>query len=378
MLNPMPFTFLKKHNEVNLATFFGFIEADIYAPKTILNPFLPFKNIKTGNILYPHGHFSGIYFSEELKLAASKGYIITSKIGYEFSKENLFEEYVTHFYNKKMHSRGGERFLYKLMLNSIYGYLGRKPDVLKTEIVNKNAFRKLVAEYYIYSYSEFDNDQVIITRDLYPSRELQVMGGIPPSFNIENPRPATNVAIASAITSYARIAMIPVKTDINNPPFYTDTDSIFTSKPLPDSMIGTGLGQFKDELHGAVITKALFLAPKVYGYKKSDLEDKVVIAGVKPNTVTYEELTKIWKGETISKTKTMIVKDLNTMSIKTKVSNLNLHLNLKDSTKTPVFDSNGHLCCYKPNKYNNHPSPHQNPLTLKPFPTILRSLYCTP
>ena len=57
----------------------------------------------------------------------------------------------------------------------------------------------------------------------------------------------------------------------------------------------------------------------MYGYKLTNGKEKVVIAGVKPNTVTYDELTKIWKGETISTTRTTITKDLTTLSIKTKV-----------------------------------------------------------
>jgi len=40
----------------------------------------------------------------------------------------------------------------------------------------------------------------------------------------------SNVAIAAAVTSYARIHMIPFK--INPNTLYTDTDSIFTIKPL--------------------------------------------------------------------------------------------------------------------------------------------------
>ncbi len=55
-----------------------------------------------------------------------------------------------------------------------------------------------------------------------------------------------NIAIASAITAYARIHMSQFK---NNPSFanlyYSDTDSVYFDGPLPDSFISTNeLGCF--------------------------------------------------------------------------------------------------------------------------------------
>lgn len=44
--------------------------------------------------------------------------------------------------------------------------------------------------------------------------------------------------------------------------YYTDTDSFYIDGPLPAGMVGTELGKFKLEY---VISKAIFLAPKVYG-----------------------------------------------------------------------------------------------------------------
>jgi len=72
----------------------------------------------------------------------------------------------------------------------------------------------------------------------------------------------TNVAIASAITAYARVHMSQFK---NNPDFnlyYSDTDSVYIDKPLSDDLVNEKiLGQMKLE---NVINKAIFLSPKVY------------------------------------------------------------------------------------------------------------------
>lgn len=69
-----------------------------------------------------------------------------------------------------------------------------------------------------------------------------------------------NVTLASAITSYARIHMIPFKIDPCTK--YTDTDSIFTTRKLDDKLIGKELGLMKDELDGNIIKEAYFFRNK--------------------------------------------------------------------------------------------------------------------
>ena len=65
------------------------------------------------------------------------------------------------------------------------------------------------------------------------------------------------MAIASAITAYARVHMSQFK---NNPDFnlyYSDTDSVYIDKPLSDDLVNEKiLGQMKLE---NVINKAIFL-----------------------------------------------------------------------------------------------------------------------
>jgi hypothetical protein len=71
-----------------------------------------------------------------------------------------------------------------------------------------------------------------------------------------------NIAIASAITAYARIHMSQFKNNPDFKLFYSDTDSIYIHKPLPDDMVNPKiLGKMKLE---NILDKAIFLAPKVY------------------------------------------------------------------------------------------------------------------
>jgi hypothetical protein len=71
-----------------------------------------------------------------------------------------------------------------------------------------------------------------------------------------------NIAIASAITAYARIHMSQFK---NNPDFnlfYTDTDSIYIDKQLSEDLVSnTELGKMKLENK---LKKSIFISPKVY------------------------------------------------------------------------------------------------------------------
>jgi hypothetical protein len=114
----------------------------------------------------------------------------------------------------------------------------------------------------------------------------------------------SNVAIAAAVTSYARIAMIPIKIDPNT--LYTDTDSAFTSEPLNPDLLGIELGQYKDELKGKVIAEAYFIGPKKYGYYIIDENTGIkkefsVFSGVPRNTLPFEDIKDIFLGQTITK-----------------------------------------------------------------------------
>lgn len=81
--------------------------------------------------------------------------------------------------------------------------------------------------------------------------------------------------IAAAVTAYARCNIYEYKkyvVDAGGVLYYSDTDSIFASIPLHDSMVSSELGAMKLEYVGDA---AIFLAPKVYivkladGYKKT-------------------------------------------------------------------------------------------------------------
>lgn len=112
-----------------------------------------------------------------------------------------------------------------------------------------------------------------------------------------------NVAIASAVTSYSRIHMIPFKVDGSC--VYSDTDSVFLIKNLDSRFIGDDLGLMKDELKGLIIKEAYFLGIKKQGYqyvdKNNNLITKSVFAGIQRDSLTFDEVIKLSIGYTLTK-----------------------------------------------------------------------------
>jgi len=149
MLKPMPHKRIKHYknmSNINLNDFFGYIKCEIETPNNILKPLLPYKDPNTDKTIYPIGKWTAIYFSEELKAVSKYGYKIKLLEGYEFSKIDLFSDYVYHFYeikkqnkrkkkqNKEKNKRKSgilrkndpERFIAKFNLKTLYGLAGKK------------------------------------------------------------------------------------------------------------------------------------------------------------------------------------------------------------------------------------------------------------
>jgi hypothetical protein len=148
-------------------------------------------------------------------------------------------------------------FVAKLLLNSLYGRFGMIDSFPDITIFDNEK-----------SYIDFENkfsddildilelgDKLLIKHRSEDKDLRTLLYG-----NIETHN--VNIAIASAITAYARIHMTQFK---NNPDFtlyYSDTDSAYFDSALPDHMVNSKiLGKMKLENR---VKKAIFLAPKVY------------------------------------------------------------------------------------------------------------------
>ena len=150
-------------------------------------------------------------------------------------------------------------------LNQLYGYLGRKIDLIETKNVFNKDLPLFVTSRIIKNIIKI-NDK-ISTLLLYNNLNDQTLLELNSTFdlNLKNSflNVKTNVAIAAAVTAYARIYILPFK--FNPSTVYTDTDSTLTTEIWPENLIGKDLGLIKDELHGKIINEGYFLGINQYG-----------------------------------------------------------------------------------------------------------------
>ncbi|XP_054789359.1 DNA polymerase-like [Prosopis cineraria] len=223
---------------------YGYFEAHIVCPPTIKKPFLAYRDNLSKTIVFPTGEFVGVYFSEELKYARDIGYQVTLISGYSFEKMNSpFESFVNTIYDKRKDAKrtGNDAmaYVYKILMNSLYGRFGINPKCTITEVCDLDRYNlltkisdyifadKLSEHYYIVTY--WSNTGQVSDSDWCPPR-------------------ISAVQLAAAVTACARIHMYPY---ISRPDsYYTDTDSVVLGSPLPEEDVSsTELGKFKLEYY---------------------------------------------------------------------------------------------------------------------------------
>ena len=114
---------------------------------------------------------------------------------------------------------------------------------------------------------------------------------------LDNASETHNIAIASAITAYARIHMSQFKNNSDYNLYYTDTDSIYIDKPLDDSLVNNKLlSKLKLE---NIINKGIFLAPKVYYLETEDGKVIYKVKGFSHNiNLTQNDFTNLLYKDT--------------------------------------------------------------------------------
>jgi len=280
---------------IPLDDFFGFALAEVTCPEDIKIPLLPYKDTVTNRTIHPVGKWTGVYYSEELKAAVKLGYEIKLIEGIRFSKFNPFNEYIDHFYNLKKNSdkNSGTYFISKMQLNQLYGIFGRRKTLLKT--INTESIGTFSDQFIKTIIDGSDKWSTLLIKEnnsKIVTNPIQEFEDSLFDAQESNRIIKSNVGIAAAVTANARIIMHPYKLNAGDSLCYTDTDSIFTTKPLDNDLIGKELGLMKDELNGAVIDEAYFFGIKKYGYRIGD-QVTTVFAGIKRNSLTWGNILKI-------------------------------------------------------------------------------------
>lgn len=295
----------------NVDKLFGFYYCKIKTNNLYIG-LLPVRT-KDG-IIMPNGVWEGWYFSEEIKFAATNGYEILITKGYTFNKvDNVFDKYVNHFYNIKSNTNNVvEKAISKSYLNNLIGRFGLSINKPKTELVNDTKYNELlqtkslkgiaipIEDYYLVSYTSKTSKKICDTSNVDYKYTLH--------HNLKNNEESeqsfldVSIAIASAVTSYARISITKTKLDIINKGgniYYSDTDSIVTNTPLNTELVGPNIGQFK-LVH--TIKKAYFITGKTYIIIDTKNKTTIISAGVtKPKgrskyNLNLEKFINLYKG----------------------------------------------------------------------------------
>jgi DNA polymerase elongation subunit (family B) len=154
----------------------------------------------------------------------------------------------------------------KLLMNSLYGRFGMEDSFVDVSILNNKSYEKFELDHSKDIINAINIGDKILVKHRAKSKDVNTL--------LDNASETHNISIsvASAITAYARIHMSQFK---NNPKiklFYTDTDSAYVDRPLPENLVNNKvLGKMKLE---NIIHKAIFLAPKLYCLLTED--DKLI------------------------------------------------------------------------------------------------------
>lgn len=223
----------------------GFYECEVDCPKMKI-PFL--GTVIKGKYIFPTGKFKGLYSIQEIDYARALGYKIKTGKGYIFQSGGyIFKDYIDELYKIREASpkNSVDNVIAKLLMNSCYGRFGLNSE--KEKLVFDTGFNAIKPDI-----------EIMVGKNLYRLGKEKIELD---SF--------TNVAIASYVTSYARIYMHKeIYSKCANELYYTDTDSIFTTKKFKES---NALGGLKLEY---TCNEACFLLPKTYKAGK-----KIVMKG---------------------------------------------------------------------------------------------------
>jgi len=221
------------------------------------------------HILFPVGEFKTYLCTPEIKLLQRYGKIVEVKEAAFYHKAMLFRDYVNFFYEKRQEAKANgnviDNYLYKLMLNSLYGKFAQKKRGWKI-IGQIDKEGSGYAEVWDAKQNKFVNTKWFMNTQWIRSDDEEAYNSFP--------------AIAAHVTSYARVKLYEYmkKAGLDNI-FYCDTDSLFTNnkgkEELKEVIHSKKLGYLKLEevLHNLVIN-----APKDY-----TSQEKVRCKGIPKN-----------------------------------------------------------------------------------------------
>lgn len=204
---------------------------------------------------------------------------VLSSLIYE-NTEPVFCNFVENF-NDIREKGGYYKTFAKLMVNSLYGGMGRKDEELMHHIAKSyDEYELLKKNVNIHSVNKIENMYFCYIKCDLLSKSYFGM--------VKFLKSESNVSYSIAIASKARIKLYNAFNDViqdGGRILYCDTDSIFAEYPKDDISSKTIGGlEWQNEF-----VDGFFVSPKVYGVKNMTFSE-VKFKGVKFDSVGYEDL----------------------------------------------------------------------------------------
>ena len=230
--------------------------------------------------------------------------------GYTFEKAlGVFDGFVKHLYDVKATTTSKvEKAVAKSLLNNLLGRFGLSIHKSKTELMNLDSLAVISQTKEVNSVTHI-GDMLLVNYNNKVSRPIcdelgvdykeSVLTNLRNNNESEKTFTDVSLAIASAVTSYARISINKAKLDIlsrGGNLYYSDTDSIVTNIPLGKDVVGGGLGQFKLE---HMVKRGYFISSKTYCLVLDSGRTIVKAKGVNSHKLGEEDFMRLYKGDSV-------------------------------------------------------------------------------
>lgn len=183
----------------------------------------PIFHEKGKRLIFPVGDFETTLTTPELIQAYERGLIVDIKNVCVYEGDNIFEEYVTFFYEKRLAAKemrdAIHDLLYKFFLNTLYGKFGQTNATWERI---EDADPEEIGLYHVWDEKQGRN----VFQKVFG-------GGVFQKNNNPDDQEAFNSfpAVAAHVTGYARMLIWSIiETAGQDNAYYTDTDSIFVNE----------------------------------------------------------------------------------------------------------------------------------------------------
>lgn len=292
---------------INNDNFFSVVECDIKCPTDLFIPVLLTRidNKLMGTLIDKK---QMVFNSPELKLALTKGYKITKiyKMHIYNTSTDIFKKYVKTFIKIKESARleGNECRvkISKLLLNSLWGKFCQRVDLPTVKFINtteewNNLLAKSISgKIVLKDFNLVNSNNNESNSSMFVKYEKIVETNEQMKRNTTNN--TTNIALASSITSYARVKLYKTLDKLKERVLYYDTDSIVYEKNNDGINIKCSPELGKWKLEATKIKEFISIGPKSYIIKLFDDNHITKCKGFVNNAITSKTYLDLIYGNT--------------------------------------------------------------------------------